>query len=122
MMHPKWYERHVRHLNDALAALEVGDYRAACYNAYVSVEALAKGILGYDPYGHYQNLKRLPALVREVAGAEPPEEVAQCADCLENKAFGEDGKRCVQCAEVVSNYLYVFMRAREVAERLRRPY
>ncbi len=122
MIHPKWYERHVRHLNDALMALEEGDHRAACYNAYVSVEALAKGILGYDPYGHYQSIKRLPALVKEVAGAEPPEDVAKCAACLENKAFEEDGEKCVKCAEVISNYLYVFLKAKERAEQIWRPY
>ena len=112
----------MRHLNDAISALEEGDHRAACYNAYVSVEALAKGILGYDPYGHYQDIKRLPALVKEVAGAEPPEDVAKCAACLENKAFEEDGERCVKCAEVISNYLYVFLKARERAKQIWRPY
>jgi len=48
-VHPKWQERHLRHFRDALAALEAGDGAAACYNAYVSVEALLKGLLGFSP-------------------------------------------------------------------------
>jgi HEPN domain-containing protein len=122
MMHPKWYERHVRHLNDAISAFEEGDHRSACYNAYVSVEALAKGILGYDPYGHFQDIKRLPALVKEIAGVEPPEDVSKCAVCLESQAFGENGERCIKCAELISNYLYVFLKARERQRQIWKPY
>ncbi|MEZ0247773.1 MAG: HEPN domain-containing protein [Thermoproteus sp.] len=121
-IHPKWYERHVRHLNDAMFALEEGDHRAACYNAYVSVEALAKGLLGYDPYGGFNDIKRLPALIKEAAGADPPEDVSRCAFCLENKAFGEDGEKCIKCAEVISNYLYIFLKAKERAKQIWRPY
>lgn len=28
-IHPKWYERHVRHFNDAIAAFETGDDKMA---------------------------------------------------------------------------------------------
>lgn len=118
MIHPKWYERHVRHFNDALMALEEGDARSACYNAYVSVEALAKGILGFDPYGQFQDVKRLPALIKEIAGGEPPDDVKRCAACLESKAFAEEGEKCIKCAEVLSNYLYIFLKALERNKKL----
>jgi len=104
-IHPKWYERHVRHFRHALAALDVGDGAAACYNAYVAVMALARGILGHSPYGDLHIVKRLPSLVEEALGGAPPE-VRQCAECLERKAFSDEGARCVKCAEVVANALY----------------
>ncbi|MCC6067302.1 MAG: hypothetical protein LM562_06015 [Pyrobaculum sp.] len=62
-MHPKWQERHVRHFRDALAALEAGEGTVTCYDAYVSVEALLKGILGFSPYGDLHRLERLPSLL-----------------------------------------------------------
>ncbi|MFB6490788.1 MAG: HEPN domain-containing protein [Thermoproteus sp. AZ2] len=121
-VHPKWYERHVRHLNDAITAMELGDDKMACYNAYVSVEALARGILGHNPYGDYHKVERLPALIKAVAGAEPPEEVQDCAKCLERSAFSESGERCIKCAEVISNYLYIFLKAKSHAADAFKPF
>ena len=89
-VHPKWLERHMRHFRDALYHLERGDGMAACYNAYVSVEALLKGVLGYSPYGDLHKVDRLPSLLKRAIGASPPG-VEECAECLERKAFSEEG-------------------------------
>lgn len=121
-IHSKWYERHVRHFNDAIAALETGDDKMACYNAYVSVEALARGILGYDPYGDFNDVKRLPALVKTIAGVGLPDDVDKCVACLEKSAFGESGEKCIKCAEVVANYLYIFLKAKEGGANIGRLY
>jgi len=104
-VHPKWLERHMRHFRDALYHLERGDGMAACYNAYVSVEALLKGVLGYSPYGDLQKVDRLPSLLKRAIGASPPD-VEECAEYLERKAFSEEGARCVKCAELVINAVY----------------
>ncbi len=104
-MHPKWLERPMRHFRDALYHLEHGDGMAACYNAYVSVEALLKGVLGYSPYGDPQKVGRLPSLLKRAIGALPPD-VEECAEYLERKAFSEEGTRCVKCAELVINAVY----------------
>lgn len=105
-MHPKWLERHFRHLHQALAALEEGDATAACYNAYVSAEALAKGALGYHPYGQAESIKRLPALVREIFGGNPPPDAEKCAQCLERKAFSNDAQTCIKCAELLADLIH----------------
>ena len=89
-VHPKWLERHMRHFGDALYHLERGDGMAACYNAYVSVEALLKGVLGYSPYGDLHKVGRLPSLLKRAIGASSPD-VEECAECLERKAFSEEG-------------------------------
>ncbi|ABL87233.1 conserved hypothetical protein [Pyrobaculum islandicum DSM 4184] len=105
-MHIKWLERHTRHFQQALAAFETGDEAAACYNAYVSIEALIKGALGFDPYGEVHNVKRLPALVREAFRGQPPRDVEKCAYCLERQAFSGDGATCIKCAELISEAIY----------------
>jgi len=115
-VHPKWRERHIRHFRYALAALEAGDGAAACYHAYVSVEALARGVLGFSPYGDFHRVARLPSLVRDALGGAVPPEVEQCAGLLELKAFSEEGVQCVKCAEVVMETLYAILDLQDFAE------
>ena len=112
-MHPKWQERHLRHFRDALAALEAGDGAAACYNAYVSVEALLKGLLGFSPYGDLHRLERLSSLLEKATGGKAPPEAVKCAKCLELRAFSDEGTRCVKCAEVIMDALYSLLSSRQ---------
>ncbi|MFN7105497.1 MAG: HEPN domain-containing protein [Pyrobaculum sp.] len=108
-IHLKWYQRHVRHLSEALEGLEAGDHREACFHAYQSVVSLLNGILGFDPYAPAPTVKALPALIKKVQ-EKPPESVLRCATCLERNYYdGVDGERCVKCAELITDYLHTFI-------------
>jgi len=95
VIHPKWLERHIRHARDALTGLEHGDDQWTCYNARISIEALAKGILGYPPYG--LGFSALRSLIARVLGSVP-----ECVKVLE---AGGDAVRCVRCMEELAEAL-----------------
>ena len=111
-MHPKWQERRLRHFRDALAALEAWVGAVACYNAYVSVESLLKGLLGFSPYGDLHRLEKLPSLLDKAMGGKAPPEAVKCAECLELRAFSDEETRCVKCAEVIMDALYSLLSSR----------
>jgi len=104
-VHPKWLERHVRHMEEALRGAERGDAQWACYNAYVAVRALLMGLQGYDPYAPLPILATLPSLVKKVV-SNPAEDVLECAYCLERRLHEPDAVKCVKCADVISQALF----------------
>jgi len=104
-IHPKWLERYVRHMEEALRGAERGDAQWACYNAYVAVRALLMGLLGYHPYAPLPLLAALPTLVKKVA-SNSAREVLECAYCLERRLHDPDAVKCVKCADVISQALF----------------
>lgn len=106
-IHLKWYQRHVAHMAEASEAAERGDLAQACYHSYHAVAALAKGILGLDPYAPGPLVKTLQSMMREI-DEETPGELMQCAKLLEEK-YGDEEEECVKCAEILTDYLHKFL-------------
>ncbi|MEZ0320279.1 MAG: HEPN domain-containing protein [Pyrobaculum sp.] len=106
-VHLKWYQRHMSHMAEAFEAAERGDLTEACYHSYHAVAALAKGILGLDPYAPSPLVKTLPSMIREI-DEETPSELMRCAKLLEEK-YGKDEEECVKCAEILTDYLHKFL-------------
>jgi HEPN domain-containing protein len=104
MIHPKWIERHYRHMTEAIRGLERGDDSWACYNAYVAVRALLMGVLGSHPYAPTPSLHALPALLAKAVG-NPSTEAVRCAYCLERRLTDPKGDLCVKCADLISECL-----------------
>lgn len=107
-IHIKWYQRHIRHLDHAIDALEKGDGVSACYNAYQAVNALLSGVLGLDPYSPGPQLKTIVAMLKDV-DANIPQEVLTCAEFLEKHYYEERGRECVKCAEVLTDFLHRYL-------------
>jgi len=104
VIHPKWLERHYRHMKEALRGLELGDHPWACYNAFVAVRSLILGLLGRPPHSPTPSVEALPALLKKLS-PNPPEEVMRCARCLEKRLTDPKGEMCVKCADILCDYL-----------------